>query len=113
MIAPAIIFAACLIILIGFILVTWAYDRGRADGRDEGRDEAWEQLGGDTLPPLDPDWHPEDTFSLTEKGRQMLRQFEQEAAEQESRIANMMTRSLPGHYYDECTMEWKPRPTVH
>ncbi len=106
MIAPAIIAVSCIVIFIGFVLVTSAYDRGRRDGRDEGRDEVWEKLGGDTLPPLDPPWNADDTISLTEKGQQLIREYEREISEAEAAIR---TRSNGDHYYDDCTMEWKKR----
>lgn len=47
------IFAGCFVILCLFIAITWAYDRGRADGYDAGHHDGFRQGGGRHLPPFD------------------------------------------------------------
>ena len=63
MIAGLFITFVCVATLIGFILVTWAYDRGHADGYDAGHDDGFAAARGDTLPPI----HPEDRWSATQE----------------------------------------------
>jgi hypothetical protein len=62
MIAGMFITFVCFATLVGFILVTWAYDRGRQDGYDAGHDDGFAHGQGQQLPPID----PEDRWSAVE-----------------------------------------------